>query len=250
MMKLVVMKLFPAFLLLFLLASGCSKPLPPERISRIGGAVMGSVVVPRNGEGELCRVESAAVTELFADPAVEVLPFEHRVFRVVMTAAEVPGSEDVLLIGKRDIERAFNIVFTAVDADTLKCELPGTVVTLRRAFTSGVRAVEVEFVDRELAVLAAELKKSPRYAEVRRERAAGEQAAMICRAIEDFILDTGDAPLVLEELLHNSGNNSKWRGPYYSGSLPPGGNYRRTAPGKYDFFIPVNGKPIREDVLL
>ena len=66
----------------------------------------------------------------------------------------------------------------------------------------------------------------------------------------DFILDTGDAPLVLEELLHNSGNNSKWRGPYYSGSLPPGGNYRRTAPGKYDFFIPVNGKPIREDVLL
>ncbi len=250
MMNKCAMKLFSVCLLLSLLGSGCRKPLPPKRIIRVGSAAMGSVVVPRSGEGELCRMESVAVTELFSELAVEVLPFDHRVFRMVLTAAELPGEEDVLLMGKRDIERAFNIVFTAADANTLKCELPGTVITLRRAFASGVRALEVEFFDRELGKLAAELKASPRYAEVRRERAAGMQAALICRAIEDFIMDMGDAPLVLDELLHNSGNSAKWNGPYYSGTLPPSGNYRRTAPGKYEFFILVNGKPIKEDILL
>ena len=243
-------KIFAVSLFAVIAVCGCSKPQVPERITQVGSVVMGSVVMPRNGEGELCRVEQGAVTKLFSDTAVEVLPFEHRVFRVVMTAEDIPGSNDVLDMGKRDIEIAFNIMFAAVDADTLKCELPGTVVILRRAFARGVRAVEVEFIDRKLAQKAEELKRSSRYTEVRKERAAGERSALICRAIEEFIMDTGDAPLALDELLHDPGKRTCWRGPYYSGTFPPGCSYRRTGPGKYEFFILVNGKNITEDVLL
>lgn len=242
-------KIFAASLLALITVCGCSKPQVPERINKVGSVVMGSVVTPRNGEGELCRVEQAELSRLFVSASVEVLPFEHRVFRVVMTAEDIPGSEDVLSVAQRDIEAVFNISFTQVDADRLKCELPGTVVTLQRAFTHGVRAVTVEFVDRELAVTAEELKRSDRYATVRKERAAGEQAAMVCRAIDEFIMDTGDAPPVLEALLHDPGNNTRWRGPYFTGVLPPGCCYRRIAPGKYEFFISVNGKNITEDVL-
>lgn len=224
---------------------------PPRRITGFGGVVIGETRFPRHGEGELFSVKEEAVVDGFNRISVEVVPFEHRVFRIVADAEAVSSAG----IGELDavagtLEAKFHIKFTAVSPDMKEAVLPESRVIVRRSFHLGPQAVSVEIIDLKLAEEAEKLKAGSRYTEARQIRRTGENAAILCRAVEEYIQDCGSVPDTLEDLLVNRSANRRWLGPYYQGKLPPDCHYRPAGAGKYELFFLVNGKRIGEDVLL
>ena len=225
--------------------------LPPRRIAGFGGVVIGEARFPRHGEGELFSVKEGEFTDCFNRISVEVVPFEHRVFRIVADAdAVASGGVEPLDAVAGILEAKFNIEFTAVSPDQKEAVLPESRVIIRHNFHLGPQAVSAEFIDLKLAAEAEKLKAGSRYAEARQIRRAGENAAILCRAVEEYIQDCGSVPDSLEELLVNRSANRRWLGPYYQGKLPPDCHYRPAGAGKYELFFLVNGKRIGEDVLL
>ena len=140
-----------------LLITGCTPETPPERIIRVGETSMGDVILPRNGEGELLDV-TGSLPGGFDRMLAEVIPFEHRVFRMVLEGADVAGSSDPLESSAGILEKHFHIRFSRSDDNTMRAELPGSEVILRRGFYLGPRGVVLEIIDRELQKQAENLK--------------------------------------------------------------------------------------------
>ncbi len=230
----------------WLLISGCSPREVPERIETVANVKMGEIQTPRNGEGELFET-AASLPGGFNRMQLEVVPFEHQVYRMILENDEVKADGDILECSAKVLEEHFNVKFTRRDDRTMVSELPGTSITLRRAFYLGVNAVAVEFVDRKLAEIADVYKKSDRYQQYKKEYAWRTELILLAQAVADFKLDTGKVPDKLEDLIAAPWNVAGWNGPYCR-SLPEiPAVYKKLAGENYDLYVECNGKRIRED---
>lgn len=236
-------------LLLLLFVTGCSPRKAPERIDRIGKSAMGDIQHPRNGEGELLALDGS-LPGGFSRMAVEVVPFEHRIFRMVLENEEVTATGDVLESSAGFLEKHFNIKFSRGDHNLLTVELPGTRILLRRAFELGARAVAVEFIDRELAAQAAKLKLTDRYLQYRKFYSVRNELILLAQAIADFKLDTGNYPEKMDELFNAPRGISSWNGPYGQTKPDASVHYRRISVDSYELYREIDGKRISEDTQL
>jgi len=238
-----------AFIAALLLITGCSPETPPERISRIGKTAMGEVIFPRNGEGELLEV-SGNLPGGFDRMLAEVVPFDHRVFRMVLENAEAAGTHDPLESSAGILGKRFNIKFSRVDDNTMRSELPGTIVILRRGFYLGPRGVVLEITDRELQKQTEELKNSPRFRQYRRYHLARNGIILLARSIADFKLDNGSVPEKIADLTERPAGCLTWNGPYCHNPPSTSVVYRRISVDSYELYQEVDGKRINEDTEL
>ena len=230
----------------WLLLPGCSPRKVPERIESVANVKMGEIQIPRNGEGELFEM-AGSLPGGFNRMLVEVIPFEHQVYRMVLENEEVKCEGDILEDSAKILEEHFNIKFLRRDDRMMVSELPATCITIRRAFHLGVNAVAVEFVDRKLSDIAEGAKKSSRYQQYKKEYAWRTELILLAQAVADFKLDTGKVPDKLEDLVAAPWNVAGWNGPYCR-SLPEiPAVYKKLSGENYDLYVDCNGKRIRED---
>ena len=127
------------------LTTSCSAP-PPQRVAAFAGVQMGESRFPRHGEGELITVESP-LPEGFDRCRVEVTPFEHKVFRIRLEAAEIPGNDDAIRSVKLIAQVIANAVIEAkqgeaidLTVDTARPESLATyIATFKSAADAGFR---------------------------------------------------------------------------------------------------------------
>ena len=208
---------------------------------------MGDILTPRNGEGELFEV-AGSLPEGFSRMSVEVLPFEHRVFRMVLENSAVKGTGDVLECASEFLQKHFNISFKRVDDNRLAAETPDIRIELYRAFYLGPRAAAVEFIDRKMAAQASELKRSARYTQIRKFQFLRNELRLLAQGISDFRLDTGVLPEKLDDLRSRPAGMTLWNGPYCRNLPESAVVYQKLDTEKdYDLYIDCDGKRIRED---
>ena len=227
-----------------LFAAGCRKL--EQRRDRRYFAVMGQICKPQHGEGSIFTV-SDTVPGSFDRFSVEVLPFEHKVYRIILEKENMPGAVEVFDSVPRDIEKMFNITLEKSSSGGWQCLLPGRRIEFRPAFYLGPQAVALEITDLELEKRAEELKKSPRYREIRKIQKHRETLALIAQAIDGFRLDTGSLPETLAVLYKDPGNIARWNGPYLLHKVDIVCHYRRISGIQYELYTEINGKKISED---
>ena len=241
------MKNFLFFTAIILLAlSGCT---PPEttHIARVENAVMGKTYQPRHGEGELFTIDSP-IPQGFDKMSLEVVPFEHQLFRIVLEIEELTASDDTLDSARQLVCKTFRIAqdkFTFAD-DIFTAELAGTRLILRRAFHLGPRAVSLEIIDRNFAKDVEQLKNSERFRLAQQQHKIKIELRLIAQALDGYKLDTDRFPETLHDLCTNRRNVPAWNGPYYE-TLPVNIFYRKISDEKYELFADFNGEKITED---
>ena len=237
--------LYLAAAVLFTL-SGCKKP-ETVHIPGVEKAVMGKIYHPRHGEGELFTIDSP-VPQGFDRMLLEVVPFEHQLFRIVLEIEAAADSEDALLKSRELVCKSFHIApekFTPGD-NSFTAELPGTQLTLRRAFHLGPRATALEIIDRKYEEKVGKIKNSDRYRAKQQRQKLKNELRLIAQGIDGYKLDTGKFPENLSQLRANSNHVPNWNGPYYEAASSDI-FYRRISDAKYELFANSNGKKIFED---
>ena len=246
------MKIFlhTAILIGIILISGC-KPAVPATIHRIGKAAMGDVHKPRNGEGELFAIDTT-LPEGFDRLSVEVTPFEHKIFRMVLDMENIPGHGDALEIAREQTGKIFHIPAGKFKhyGNSMTAVLPGTTLKLYRAFHLGPRAVSLEIINCKLAEQAEKIKQTAIFQTVRKQQQIKQQIFLVAKALEEHKLDTGIFPEKLEHLLENSANTPNWNGSYLlkKPALPL--SYHRISDTRYELYADADGKKIYEDTEL
>ena len=237
----------PLFIIGIIMLSGC-KPAAPSTLDRIGKAAMGEVHTPRNGEGELFTIDTE-LPEGFDRLSVEVTPFDHKIFRMVLDMENIPGSTDALESARKQTEKIFHIPEGKFQnsGDTLTAALRGTVLKLYRAFHLGPRAVSLEIINCKLAEQAGKIKQTAKFEAVRKQQNTKQNILLIAQALEEHKLDTGIYPEKLEHLQKNSANTPKWNGSYLQDAPDFPICYRRICDTKYELYADVNGRKIKED---
>lgn len=228
------------------IVSGCKKP-ETTHIPGVGKAVMGKIYHPRHGEGELFTIDSP-VPQGFDRMLLEVVPFEHQLFRIVLEIEAAADSEDALLKSRELVCKSFHIApekFTPGD-NSFTAELPGTQLTLRRAFHLGPRAAALEIIDRKYGQKVGEIKNSDRYRTELQLQKLKNELRLIAQGIDGYKLDTGKFPENLSHLRTNSNHVQNWNGPYCE-TASSDIFYRRISDAKYELFARINGKKIFED---
>ena len=210
---------------------------------------MGDVISPRNGEGELVDV-AGTLPGGFDRMLAEVVPFEHRVFRLVLECAEAVGSKEPLESSAEILEKHFNIKFSRIDDNTMRSELPGSVVTLRRGFYLGPRGTVLEIIDRVLLDQAETLKNSPRFRQYRKYHQTRTGIILLARSIADFKLDNGCVPEKIADLSERPAGCLTWNGPYCQNPPSISVVYRRISADSYELYQEIDGKCISEDTEL
>ncbi len=240
----------PLFIIGIIMLSGCT-PSVPATLDRIGEAAMGEVHKPRNGEGELFIIETA-LPDGFDRLSVEVVPFEHKIFRMVLDMENISGAADVLETARMHTEKIFHIPAEKFQHSANSCTvtLPQTTLRLHRAFHLGPRAVSLEIIDRELAEQAEVIKQTGKYRIIRKQQMIKQKIMLIARALEEHKLDTGIFPEKLEHLQKNSAATPKWNGSYLPDTPEFPLYYRRISGTKYELYADIDGIKINEDTEL
>ena len=242
------MKKFTLYIIavVLLAVSGC-KPPETTHIAKIENAVMGKIYHPRHGEGELFTIDSP-LPEGFDRMALEVRPFDHQLFRIVLEIEVCPGNEDVLTSSRELVCKNFSIAKDKfiLSNNVFTAELPGTILILRRAFHLGPRAVSLDIIDRRYAEGVEQLKKSERFSISRQRQKIKDDLRLIAQAIDGYKLDTDQLPEALADLQNNRNNLSAWNGPYCE-PLSSDVSYRKISDTKYELFANFNGEKITED---
>ena len=242
------MKKFILYLIapVLLAVSGC-KPPETTHIPKVEKAVMGKIYHPRHGEGELFTIDSP-LPGGFDRMALEVRPFDHQLFRIVLEIEVCPGNEDVLNSSRELVCKNFSIAkesFTLAN-DIFTAELPGTILILRRAFHLGPRAVSLDIIDRQNAEGVEQLKKSERFQIAKAKQKIKDELRLIAQAVDGYKLDTDQLPEALADLQNNRNALSAWNGPYCE-TPSAGVSYRKISDTKYELFANFNGEKITED---
>ena len=241
------MKNFLFFTAIVLLAiSGCTPP-GTTHIARVENAVMGKTYLPRHGEGELFTIDSP-LPQGFDRMLLEVVPFEHKLFRIVLEIEELTTNDDILVSARQLVGKTFRIAedkFTFAD-DIFTAELAGTRLILRRAFHLGPRAVALEIIDRNFSKNVEQLKNSERFRLAQQRQKIKNELRLTAQALDGYKLDTDHYPETLHALCTNCNKVPTWNGPYCE-TLPANLFYRKISDTKYELFADFNGEKITED---
>ena len=229
-----------------LAVSGC-KPPETTLIPKVENAIMGKIYSPRHGEGELFTIDSP-LPKGFDRMSMEVRPFDHQLFRIVLEIEEFSGSGDVLTPARELVCKTFRIArerFTFSN-NTFTAELPGTILILRHAFHLGSRAVSLDIIDRQYANGVEQLKKSERFQIAKAKQKIKNELHLIAQAIDGYQLDTDRLPETFSDLQNDRHKLPSWNGPYCE---PPstGISYRKISDTKYELFADFHGEKITED---
>ena len=246
-MKKILLLLFVTALLLIY---GCKRP-ETLRIGKVGNVEMGAIHTPYRGEGELFSIDTP-LPDGFDRLSVEVIPFEHQIFRIVLHAENIPGSADALESARLLIQKNFHIPMEKIQTSgsSFTVELPGTVLILSRAFQFGPRAVSMEIIDRELAKQAEKIKQTAKFQTVCRQQKIKQKISLIAQGLDGHKLDTGIFPEKLEHLQKNLAGTPHWNGAYLMENPDTKISYRKISDSKYELYAEVDGKKIEEDTEL
>lgn len=246
-MKKIILLLFSTALLLIY---GCKRP-ETLHISKVGNAEMGAIHTPHRGEGELFSIDTP-LPDGFDRLNVEVIPFEHQIFRIVLHAENIPGSADALENARALVQKNFHIPVEKFQSsgDRFTLELPGTILILSRAFQFGPRAVSLEIIDRELAKTAEKIKQTAKFDTICRQQKIKQQISLIAQGLDGHKLDTGMFPEKLAHLQKNLAATPQWNGAYLMENPNKQIIYRKISDSKYELYAEVDGKKIEEDTEL
>ena len=226
--------------------AGCTPTAPKS--DRIDKIMMGERHKPRNGEGELFTIETT-LPDGFDRLSAEVVPFEHKIFRMVLDMENIPGSTDALEIARKHAEKIFDLPAGKFKhyGNSMTAVLPETTLKLYRAFHLGPRAVSLEIINRELAEQAEKIKQTAIFQTVRKQQQIRQKLQLIAKALEEHKTDTGIFPGKLENLQQNSAAVPKWNGPYLADTPDFPLLYRRISDTEYELYAEIDGRKINED---
>ena len=246
MKKIILLLLSTALLLIY----GCKRP-ETVRIAKVGEAEMGAIHTPYRGEGEAFSIDTP-LPDGFDRLEVEVIPFEHKIFRIILLAENIPGNADALESARILVQKNFHIPVEKLQSSgsSFTVELPGTVVNLNRAFQFGPRAVSLEIIDRELAKQAEKARQTAEFHAICRQQKIKQKISLVARRLDEHKLDTGIFPEKLEHLQKNLARTPNWNGAYLLENPDKRIIYRKISDSKYELYAEVDGKKIEEDTEL
>ena len=185
-------------------------------ISEVCRVKFGTVHAPRHGEGQLVQIHEAKVFPPFEQLLVEVVPFEHQVYRIILRSYK--GELPAIASGVR---QRYNIIMQK-DNDIYRSDLTHTTIRLRPAPFMGPEAVELEFTDRVLAEKAGKLKLESRFKRAQLETIARSNIEILNQAVIDYQYDVCELPPSLAALYKNVTKSKLWAGPYtdFDGRTP------------------------------
>ena len=181
-----------------LLGCGCGKKksLPPREIEikSVCGVKFGEVYDPRNGEGKLLDITRIKPDiPHFSKISVEVTPFTHKVWRIVLIAPEIPGN-DPLPAAAAELETRFRIKFKRAGFGGMTAELARQQVVLRRRLDWGPRACEAEFICKKGAAEAAKARKSAEFIEAQKQGIAFNDIVILQELAAVYLQQNGKYP--------------------------------------------------------
>ena len=189
---------------MMLLCCSCSKQekKAPQKIeiTSVCGVKFGEIHDPRNGEGKLLDIIRHKVDiPYFSKISVEVVPFSHKVWRIVLIAPEIPGN-DPLAAAAAELEKRFRIKFTASGKACVRAELPRQLVVVRRRLDWGPRACEAEFICKKGASEAENAKKSAKFSEAQKQEKAFNDIVILQELLAIYVQKNGKFPAALSML--------------------------------------------------